>query len=59
LLRQQGGRLRLTILDLKDKDAAIAAAVRVPLCCEHCPVSPVGIGGGQARPARGSRPDSR
>ena len=46
--RQQGGRLRLTILDLKDKDAAIAAAVRVPLCCEHCPVSPVGTGGGQA-----------
>ena len=41
-------RLRLALLDLKDEDAAIAAAVRVPVCCEHCPVSPDGIGGGEA-----------
>ena len=40
-------RLRLALLDLKDKDAAIAAAVRVPVCCEHFPVLPVGIGGGE------------
>ena len=41
-------RLRIALLDLKDEDATIAAAVRVPVCCEHCPVSPDGIGGGQA-----------
>jgi hypothetical protein len=42
------GRLRLSFLDLKDEDTAIAAAVRVPVCCDHGPVSAVGIGGSQA-----------
>src|SRR5271167_1531657 len=41
-------RLRLVLLDPKDEDAGVAAAVRVPVCCEHCPVSPDGIGGGHA-----------
>ena len=47
-LRPHGGRLGLAHLDLKNEDAAIVAAVRVPVCCQHCLVLPDGIGGGEA-----------
>jgi len=46
--RQHVDRLRLALFDLKDEDAGVAAAVRVPVCCKHFPVSPDGIGGGEA-----------